>query len=79
MPLNKSSPRKRGCFRVDLVDQLLIRVFPAQAGVFLTSSVSPGNHCRLPRASGGVSGSGEMHSPSVVSSPRKRGCFPPAR
>ena len=71
----KSSPRKRGCFRVERLAHDLRQVFPAQAGVFLLALVYISPRKRLPRASGGVSISGTFGRLTSGSSPRKRGCF----
>ena len=71
----KSSPRKRGCFLVVLVRLGMRRVFPAQAGVFLSIGLRKGGRYGLPRASGGVSKGDLKREIANKSSPRKRGCF----
>ena len=73
MPL--SSPRKRGCFCLKQGKLVEATVFPAQAGVFLSSSRRSARATCLPRASGGVSEATGAFSVSDGSSPRKRGCF----
>ena len=71
----KSSPRKRGCFCPTDGEDLVLRVFPAQAGVFLKRSFFMVSEACLPRASGGVSSISCCFSCIARSSPRKRGCF----
>ena len=73
--LFRSSPRKRGCFRRHHRNRDGIRVFPAQAGVFLRLSRVAPRSGGLPRASGGVSQTFLLPRGRSVSSPRKRGCF----
>ena len=75
LPGLTSSPRKRGCFYEHATLANYKPVFPAQAGVFLPARIPPTFHCRLPRASGGVSTLGKGLIASTESSPRKRGCF----
>ena len=70
-----SSPRKRGCFRIKGQTRTRRRVFPAQAGVFLSINQIIKAMKGLPRASGGVSQTKEKQKMTTVSSPRKRGCF----
>ena len=70
-----SSPRKRGCFSPALLRSFSMHVFPAQAGVFPAAATALGRRSSLPRASGGVSGTGKAPPRFSKSSPRKRGCF----
>ena len=70
-----SSPRKRGCFRLDYPAGAVAEVFPAQAGVFLAVETVPFAFESLPRASGGVSERETARYAGSLSSPRKRGCF----
>ena len=51
------------------------RVFPAQAGVFLTLPDYTVSYTSLPRAGGGVSFSHILKTCLTESSPRRRGCF----
>ena len=70
-----SSPRKRGCFCSERNALGLFRVFPAQAGVFLSALCRCAAASGLPRASGGVSSCALAAVRMPKSSPRKRGCF----
>ena len=76
---SQSSPRKRGCFRVAHDLRQTFQVFPAQAGVFPCCSLLCPCSRSLPRASGGVSRQADSLLSSLLSSPRKRGCFRPSR
>ena len=71
-----SSPRKRGCFYCVSCFYEYSWVFPAQAGVFLSILWFRILRPRLPRASGGVSCQLIIGYRGMMSSPRKRGCFP---
>ena len=51
----RSSPRTRGCFHIVLIGFVILLVFPAHAGVFLTLYSERNEDTRLPRARGGVS------------------------
>ena len=50
------------------------RVFPAQAGVYLSHIRQHGIACSFPRASGGVPLQANLPVLSLMFSPRKRGC-----
>ena len=69
------SPRKRGCFFVEVALGGADRVFPAQAGVFPALKESGPRFEGIPRASGGVSEAAGVVGRSIEYSPRKRGCF----
>ena len=69
------SPRKRGCFQINQVTADWIKVFPAQAGVFLNPVQQTSSTNGIPRASGGVSLSLSRPLMRWTYSPRKRGCF----
>ncbi len=70
-----SSPREWGCFlhRGRMAD--LPSVFPTRVGVFPTSSRPTITGCRLPHASGGVSGGYLDDLDDYASSPREWGSF----
>ena len=70
----ESSPRTRGCSRVDLRRGFLVGVFPAHAGVFPHSQCHPFGEDGLPRARGGVPLLSAANCPIILSSPRTRGC-----
>ena len=69
------SPRKRGCFQINQVTADWIKVFPAQAGVFLNPVQQTSSTNGIPRASGGVSRGHHHGTGRGENSPRKRGCF----
>ena len=69
------SPRMRGCFCYPSTGQVLRRVLPAYAGMFLAQS------CRIlwatssPRVCGDVSRAVRLRCAAAAFSPRMRGCF----
>ena len=73
--LLSSSPLMRGCFSIEGLRDRAHEVFPAHAGVFLSSSMPMMSSYCLPRSCGGVS----MIETSLLhllrSSPLMRGCF----
>ena len=70
------SPRMRGCFyrMRECFSQNL--VFPAYAGMFPSSGLGTGMHCRFPRVCGDVSYPVRQNFRYQTFSPRMRGCFP---
>ena len=71
----ESSPHTRGCFCTYALRLLLKPVFPAYAGVFLSSGGSAVVSLSLPRIRGGVSMPIEIDGYFIKSSPHTRGCF----
>ncbi len=73
--INKSSPRRWGCFSQAIEAGRKAGVFPTQVGVFLIPAGWCSFSACLPHAGGGVShrdGSGRFQP---LSSPRRWGCF----
>ena len=71
----ESSPPRRGCFQSNVRATAIARVFPASAGVFLTSQLEHRYFFGLPRLGGGVSSKCPIPLISLRSSPPRRGCF----
>ncbi len=71
----QSSPHARGCFQGDLECPSLPLVFPACAGVFLSTDGGAAIRLRLPRMRGGVSRPKASQESGKRSSPHARGCF----
>ena len=72
-----SSPHTRGCFQGEQLRFLVPKVFPAYAGVFLTSCLKWTIIRGLPRIRGGVSCPYFEEMGLSKSSPHTRGCFYP--
>lgn len=70
------SPRERGCFQGEPAQWVQQTNFLARAGVFPSCRTRLVMRYRLPRASGGVSWLIRSGGITVLTSPRKRGCFP---
>ena len=70
-----SSPPRRGCFYQGLLAEASISVFPASAGVFLSTSTLGTIRACLPRLGGGVSKQAVSDDHIILSSPPRRGCF----
>ena len=70
----KFSPRARGCSGLNLRRELLKRVFPACAGMFLLISCTLPGRFGFPRVRGDVPCMMIILSVSVSFSPRARGC-----
>ena len=70
-----SSPHPRGCF-LEMKGEVVAKcLFPAPAGVFLPTEMSPTGNSALPRTRGGVSVAAVHASRLQLSSPHPRGCF----
>ena len=74
-----SSPHTRGCFRQGGGACTGVAVFPAYAGVFLSSTSFSFPALGLPRIRGGVSSLPKHSICLMKSSPHTRGCFRHAR
>ncbi len=66
----------RGCFRPPSRKEPTRSVFPAYAGMFPSSGLGTGMHCRFPRVCGDVSYPVRQNFRYQTFSPRMRGCFP---
>ncbi len=73
----KYSPHPRGCFLVAEMQQILERIFPASAGVFLLIVPIDAFNRDIPRIRGGVSRTPLFYPCVSEYSPRLRGCFQP--
>ncbi len=70
-----SSPRRWGCFFLNVYFFIFIHVFPTQVGVFPAADADHHHGWCLPHAGGGVSPHRVGRLDLRVSSPRRWGCF----